>query len=381
MLLSNFVIINAKLIVGKDCHILNNAAIRVVKGKITEIFPNLILWKNRKFKEQIIDVKGSFVGPGFIDMHIHGCGGVDTSMNDLDFVLTQMSKFLETKGITFFQPATCMNIDLLNKAEILIKNKPILKRYIPGFYVEGPFISLPKRGGLPINSIWKPTLENLKLLENYSVISTMTIDPEIENFEMIYNFLIEKGVKVAFGHTEIKYDSIPNKKEYHLTHLFNAMSEINHKTPGLALLPFLKENVTFELVCDGVHVAQPVLEFVFQKLGADNCCIISDGMKVAGTDIESFEYDGNEVINDGVSCHYTKNNLLVGSSSLISTTGINLCKNGLISINQLFKVCSLNPSKILNKPDIGHIEVGCYGDFIILDNNLKILNTIKSFVN
>lgn len=388
--LSNFVIIHGNIFVGSRLELFSDSGVWVYNGKIKEISRDSgkFLKTAREKGIPCFDVGGAFVGPGLIDMHIHGCGGHDTGEYDKRAALEDMSRFLCSRGITSFQPAVVPNIATMAEVYESWKSSEIIKYHITGVYNEGPFINLEKKGGLPAESIRKFDPVYLDKLLSYkirgndeseeygerSLLGTMTVAPELEGADTAREMLEAAGVKVAWGHSAAYGEQVPTVKAAHFTHLFNAMRGIDHKKPGLAIIPFLKsfEDSTCELIGDSVHVNIMTMKFIFENIGSDRVCLISDSMSAGGTGPGESVYLGRDVICDGQVSRYKEDGTLIGSAMMINDTSRYLVEQGIIQLDDIFRIASVNPAKVLNLNDRGAISVGRRGDIVILDKELKV---------
>lgn len=333
----------------------------------------------------IFDAKANLVGPGLIDMHIHGCGGFDPTQGDVQASLEGMASFLAERGITAFQLATVMDMDVLNAVRQALQASPFLSSHLLGVYTEGPFIAQEKRGGIFPSSIKaydRAYLDSILALSyaNSPLVSTMTIAPELEGSEELSAVLEEHGVVVAYGHSNALLSHLQVRPKHHLTHLFNAMSPIDHKNPGLATLPFVRaySHATYELVCDGVHVHPSVVELTLNTLGTSRLCIVSDGMNLAGLGACEGLYAGKAIYSNGKACYFKENDLLIGSATLIVETARNLYHQGLLDKLSFFKVTSENPGRVLTLSDRGRVQVGYRADLVLLSDTMDVLDVFTA---
>lgn len=380
-------IYNATIVYGTDCEIIDNSAVLIENNIITNIYFKKDEWQSILEKDDIelFDADNNILGPGLIDMHIHGCNGYDTNSEDKEIALLEMAKALEIKGITHFQPTLLYDVKAIKELATAIEKNPRLQSYISGLYIEGPFINVKKKGGIPSNNIINPNLDALKeLLEikinNQCAITTMTIAPELKGITPIIKMLEEHDVNIALGHSNCHVKDVPYLDKYHFTHLFNAMSPISHKNPGLAMFPFLSEaseDLTCELVCDGIHINQETLKFAFKNLSDNQICVISDSMKFAGQGSGEMTYCNQESYCDGKACYYKKDKTLIGSCTLIYDSAKILFKNGIIDLKTFFKIGSINPSRVLKLKSRGSIEIGKIADLILVDSNLNLKKIFK----
>jgi N-acetylglucosamine-6-phosphate deacetylase len=149
-------------------------------------------------------------------MHLHGCGGYDTTQSNKSSVLLNMATILVDRGITYFQPTIHCDLKEIKEIANAIDDNKLLQSYMSGIYVEGPFINPMKKGGLPISSIHEADLDYAKDLlaikiNNSPAIKTMTVAPELENISPIIDLLNKNGVTVSFGHSNIGVEDVPNQ--------------------------------------------------------------------------------------------------------------------------------------------------------------------------
>lgn len=383
--LCNYVIIHGNIFTGTKLELCIDSGVWVSDGKIKEISRDSakMLKSARDKGIPCFDVRGAFVGPGLIDMHIHGCGGHDTGEYDKRAAIEDMAKFLCQRGITSFQPAVVPDIATMHEVNEAWKSSEIIRYHVTGIYNEGPFISLAKKGGLPEESIRDFDPVYLDKLISYKIVrdgverpllGTMTFAPEIEGAATGREMLESAGVKVAWGHSSSYAEQIPAIKGAHFTHLFNAMNGIDHHRPGLALIPFLDSfsDSTCELIGDSVHVNPLAMKLVFEKIGTNRVCLISDSMSAGGTGPGESVYLGREVVCDGMVSRYKENGTLIGSAMMINDTSRHLVEKGFIQVDDIFRIASLNPANVLGLEDRGAISVGRRGDIIVLDKNLQV---------
>lgn len=382
-----FLIYNASIVYGESCKIFNHCAILIKNSIISEIYFNQNDYQKLLLDDDIstFDAENNLLGPGLIDMHIHGCGGVDTSSENREEALFKMARILEKNGITTFQPTLLYDYKSLVEISMTINNNPILKNYIPGLYIEGPFINKDKKGGIPLSCIIEPNVGELKKLldikiDNKCAIKTMTIAPELNNIESIINILEANDIIVALGHSDATISDIPKLNKYHFTHLFNAMSGISHKKPGLAMYPFMQknsENISCEIIGDGIHIAYDTLKFAFNCLNKNQICLISDSMKFAEIGSGTMQYCNKEAYCDGKACYYRDDDTLIGSCTLIFKSAKSLLEKNIITKEDFFRIGSVNPARILNLTDRGSIKIGKIADLVLVDSSFNILKVFK----
>ena len=380
---TDYAIIHAEIISGSQPLLIQDGGILVVDGKIQGIFPDSNLAKQVAQSQglEIIDAGGGYLGPGLIDMHIHGCGGHDTGEQDLQTALESMAEFLCQRGITSFQPAVFPSVETMTKTQAALEASPSAAYHVCSVYNEGPFIAPEKKGGLPGESLRTFTTDYMAQLlscrhpaSGRPLLGTMTVAPELEGTDSAWEMATEAGARIAWGHSAAYADSLPRRQGVHLTHLFNAMNGIDHRRPGLAIVPFLQQfqDATYELIADTVHVNQLTMEFLIRSLGTERLCLISDAMAAAGMGPGESVYLGRQVICDGRVSRYKEGNILIGSAMLIHDTGRQLVEAGLIDVAGFFRIASINPARVLGLTDRGSLEVGRRADLVLLDKELEV---------
>jgi len=327
-----------------------------------------------------IDGEGCYLSPGFVELHIHGCGNasVDAAIHDKS-VLSRMTDDLAEFGINTFVPTLMSNPPLISALAGQMDADPRLKKVIPGLYVEGPFVSPEKRGGILPEYVHPPDTAYLEeiLQRGRDYISLMTVAPELEGMEEIMKTLDSRKVIPCFGHS---LSTLSRAEEFlsaaskrNITHLFNAMSGFSHKEAGLAMLPFLDSRVYAELNGDGVHINDETLRLCSVHLDHEKLILISDAVVTAGLPYGSSMYYGREVVSNDRGVRYRENGILIGSNLLIPQVVKNFIELTGTSLEEALPMVTLNPCRLLGIDHRrGSIETGKEADLILLDENLQI---------
>ncbi len=335
---------------------------------------------NRLDDYQIIDAGGHYVSPGFFDTHIHGAGkGVFETVNHDMF--SEIFDILINNGITTVLPTLLCNESHIKNVVKNINSHPELKNRIAGIYIEGPFVNKEKKGGINPSYIKKPDLDYLKKIIDISegYLKMMTIAPELEGIDLIIEHLLENNIIPALGHSMSSLSTARSKKGVkNITHLFNAMSGISHKIPGLAALPFVDKNIFVEINGDGVHIDNQILKMCYDHLNPGRIISITDAVISAGLPYGNYLYDTDKKVTSSErGVRYVKNDVLIGSVFLIPDVLRNLKKNTNASLTQLINSVSLNPAKMLSLDNHrGSIEKGKRADLVIFDEEFKIREVI-----
>ena len=254
---------------------------------------------------EVMDAAGAYVAPGLIDVHIHGYLGQDVCDCNPDGIRKIAAGIVEN-GVTGFLPTT-MTVDkaVIQKAidvcrELQEESKTWKGTAILGVHAEGPFINPKKKGAQDEKYILKPDAAFVK--KNADMIRIITMAPEMdENFAAIREIVSDTDVVVSMGHTDATYEiaaaAVANGVRS-TTHLFNAMSGIHHRHPGPIGAASERENVTAELICDGIHVHPSAVRMAF-RLFPGRICLISDALRCCGMADGSYSLGGQEILLSG----------------------------------------------------------------------------------
>lgn len=349
--------------------------LQICDGKIWSLGKNLSGDK----EETVVDCQGLTIVPGFIDVHVHGCNGANICDGTREAVDT-MAEFLIHRGITSFCPTTVTaEKQILEKALLAAKEcmeKPFLRgASVLGVHMEGPFLSEGKIGAQITTALEEPSVDLFRYYNELSggAVKLISIAPERPGgYEFIEKVKEECTVSVA--HTCAGYEEA--KKAFdcgatHATHLFNAMTGLHHRDPGVVGAVFENSQVRAELICDGVHIHPAVLRIVFSMMG-ERTLIVSDSMRAAGMpDGEGFEQGGQIVtVKNGKAI--LEDGTLAGSVTDIHSEIKNLVSFG-IPFEQAVKSATLIPAKAIGmENELGSIQIGKRADLVLLDETLEI---------
>ena len=307
-----------------------------------------------------IDAGGKRVVPGVIDVHSHGCIGIDT----MDAKFKEMCAFLGKKGTTSWL-ATTMTMDTESLRRVTAAKTDFPGAQILGLHLEGPYISLKYKGAQNEAYIKNPDLEEFRSIPDVKMI---TIAPELPG---AMEFIENAGCVTALGHTACDYETAIEAIERGascLTHTFNAMPPLHHRNPG-PIGAAVEKNIYAQIICDGLHVAKPVVLAAYKMFGPDRLILISDSVRPAGLSDGKYESGGLEVyLKDGVA--RLSDGTLAGSSSTLWQCVKKAVGFG-IPFEDAVKMATRTPAELLgvNK---GRVEEGYDADLLIIDDNMNI---------
>ena len=331
--------------------------------------------------EEIVPLAGRMVLPGLCDLHIHGAGGWDICDEHPD-AISHIADYLASVGVTSFLPTTmAMNAgDLARTISRIADSMRSSSRgaRVLGAHIEGPYAAPTRAGVQRIDVIRAPSVEEIReIMSHYTnVIRIVDIAPEIDGTIEFCRELKHELI-VSVSHTDASYEEcsvIFHAGATHATHLFNAMSGLNHRSPGVVGAVLDSPSVSAELICDGIHIHPAVLRIVFQILG-DRAVIVSDAMRATGRGDGIFDLGGQTIrVEKGRTIGPAGG--LAGSVTTLLPAMRNLRDYG-IPLEQIIRAGSMNPARMIGDKDcIGGIREGNRADLLITEENLKLRMTI-----
>jgi len=330
---------------------------------------------------EVIDAGGKYVSPGLVDMHIHGFLGADVSDGDIDGIRL-MAEGIIKNGVTAWCPTTMT----VSKAEIeaafdcartLKGSSQYYGARILGVNSEGPFINSKKKGAQAEEHILRPDAAFIKA--NADIIKLFTVAPEVDGAaECIAEVSADTDVLISMGHTDATYEQAVRGIDdgvRHTTHLFNAMTALSHRSPGVVGAALSDSRVSTELIADTFHVNKGLFNMV-SKLKGDKLCLITDCIRAGGMSDGDYTLGGQPVHKEGIQC-LMPDGTIAGSVLNLNDAVFNLYDNSELEIYEAVACASLNPAKALGEDgEIGSLEEGKRADIIIADDKFDIAMTI-----
>ncbi len=374
-------IINGKIIT-KDNVLLNK--VLLFNEKIKDIVEEKYFMEQMDSKKysniEVIDANGSYVSPGFIDIHIHGSGGHDAMDGEVE-AIKGLSEVIVKNGVTSFLPTTMtMDKDSIYKALDNIeycKSLNLKGAKIIGAHLEGPFINKKYKGAQKEDFIIEP---EYNFIEKYKdIIKLITLAPEKDvNFNFIREIREKTDISLSIGHSDATYEEAMEAISLGInsaTHIFNAMNPLNHRKPGIIGAIF-NSDIYCELIADTIHVNPAIFQILLKIKGKDKLILITDSMRAGCLKDGISELGGQKVIVKNNSARL-EDGTLAGSILTLNMAVKNFMKNTNIKINEAVNMASLNPARNLRLDNkIGSIEIGKNADIIIFDDDFCVEQTI-----
>jgi N-acetylglucosamine-6-phosphate deacetylase len=300
--------------------------------------------------------------------------------------LDQMAKALPREGTTSFlattltQEVEAIEDALANVANYLRMEKQEGKAEVLGVHLEGPFISKEKAGAQPLEYIIPPDVELFSHFQEKAgnAIKLVTLAPEEDKEASLIHHLRTTGVVASIGHSNGTYqqmDGAIKAGASHVTHLFNGMTGLHHREPGVVGTAFLRKELVTELIVDGIHSAPEVVRLAYQQIGEDRLILITDSIRAKGLMDGVYDLGGQEVhVKDGKA--ELSNGHLAGSVLKMADALNNMMAFAETDLQSVVKMASTNPAKQLKVFDRkGSIAVGKDADLVVLDENHQVLLT------
>jgi N-acetylglucosamine-6-phosphate deacetylase len=349
--------------------------------------------------DEVVDLAGNYLAPGFIDLHVHGALGRDSMEGSAEafraicdfhakggttsLLLTTATAPLETLGGVLRAVRDCKGQRALAAASRLW-SRP--SGAIAGVHVEGPFISKAKCGAQRAEFIQDPSPDAVQqLLAHADVIKRVTIAPELPGArEAIENFHAH-GISVSGGHSDAWDEDARAAFERGMrsvTHTFNCMSSARHRgvyrVGGLLEFALSEPQISCELIADGHHVSPTLMKMLYRAKGCGGICLVTDATAGAGLpDGSQFSLFGNDCIVEAGVCLLADRSALAGSASQMIHLVRTMVSKVNVPLNEAVAMATQNPARAIGLATKGRLAVGADADLVILSPELEVLRTFR----
>jgi N-acetylglucosamine-6-phosphate deacetylase len=324
---------------------------------------------------ETINLDNQTVYAGFIDIHNHGAVGVDTNEGKVDEFI-EVGRFLAENGVTAWLPTFVPDsdenyqrqIERLEKVRQIQTDLPIAQ--VVGVHYEGVFANRQMCGALRpqyFKTFTGNELNGLPTLKN--AIHHTTYAPEVDGGIELTKELTKQGWIPSIGHTKADFSTLENAfaaGAKHITHLFNAMTGVHHRDLGVAGWALTKDEISCEIIADGIHVHPNMLRFACKNKPSDKMILVSDSVSPTGSGDGDFEIWGEKV---SVTNGQTRNERgsIAGSVITLRDAVKNMLVLGFSPV-EVSRMASANPARLLGiEKDFGSIEAGKRADLVVLD--------------
>jgi N-acetylglucosamine-6-phosphate deacetylase len=334
---------------------------------------------------KVHDFADSVLAPGLVDMHTHGAAGVDVMEADAGGQ-SRMENFLVRHGVTTYFPTTItapmdkILASLEHLADAVEKGPTQAGRTQPiGIHIEGPFLSHVRRGMHPPDDLQKPTLKAFKQMWEASRgrIRVMTIAPELDGALEVIAEASKCGVCVSIGHSDADIDQARKGVAAggrHATHTFNAMRPLDHRKPGILGEVLTNDNLSAEIIADGIHVDPAVIRLVTLAKGVERTVLVTDATSATGMPDGKYMLGLCEIeVKDGM-CTYQ--GTLAGSILTLDRAVRNVMSFAHWDLQHAVRAATLNPAKTAGAKNKGLLQPGADADLVVLTPGGEVKATV-----
>jgi len=381
------ILTNARLIFPEG--IRDGLEVIVEKGKIAEIRPPAP--RPRRTGEQthsrgedVIDLDGNYLAPGFIDLHVHGALGRD-AMEASAAAFRTICNYHAGGGMTsLLLTIATAPIDKLVEVLGAVRDCRSSISAIAGVHVEGPFISKAKCGAQRAEFIQDPSPDGVQqLLEYADVIKRVTIAPELPGALEVIETFNTHGISVSGGHSDAWDEDARAAFERGMrsvTHTFNCMSSARrrgvYRVGGLIEFALSEPQISCELIADGHHVSTTLMKMLYRAKGPGGICLVTDATAGAGLpDGSRFSLFGNDCVVEGGVCLLADRSALAGSASQMIDLVRTMVQKVDVPLHEAVAMATHNPAQAIGLETKGRLRVGADGDLVVLSPELEILRT------
>ncbi len=361
----------------------------VEEGRIAAIHPptpKLRRTGERVRENEIVDLDGNYLAPGFIDLHVHGAFGRDTMEASAE-AFRSICDFHVSGGTTSLLLTTATApLNEIVKVLQAVRDFRSTITLIVGVHVEGPFISKAKSGAQRAEFIQDPSPAAVRqLLEHVEVLQRVTIAPELPGALEAIEVFHAHGISVSGGHSdawEKDARAAFDRGMRSVTHTFNCMSSARRRdidrVAGLLEFALSEPDISCELIADGHHVSPTLMKMLYRAKGPQGICLVTDATAGAGLREGSrFALFGKDCIVENGVCLLADHSALAGSAARMIDLVRAMVREVNVPLNEAIAMATENPARAIGVETKGRLIVGADADLVVLSPQLDVVRTFR----
>lgn len=360
-------IINARVLMhAQRC--VKEEAVLIEDGTILDIASECEL----PHAEQVIDAEGLYLAPGLLDTHTHGIGGFDFNTCAAQ-AIEEIIALEHAEGVTGFLASLVVENHAMTMERLQLLDSQVTDSLL-GIHLEGPFLNPKQKAVMKEEFLRLPDIEEFRqFLRVSSHVSSMTIAPELPDAQRLIKEGTRQGIVMNIGHSMADAQQVMQAQRNGakgITHLYNAMSQHEHRNPGVVTGALLSD-LMCELIVDGFHVHPDVVHATYRALGDDRIILISDANPYKAVADGEYPFSGkNIVIQDGKAT-VKETGRIAGSTLAMNTALRNMCRYTGCSVESAVRMAAYNPARLYGWKK-GSIEPGYDADLMLMDDAFHI---------
>lgn len=360
-------IINARVLMhAQRC--VKEEAVLIEDGTILDIASECEL----PHAEQVIDAEGLYLAPGLLDTHTHGIGGFDFNTFTAQ-AIEEIIALEHAEGVTGFLASLVVENHAMTMERLQLLDSQVTDSLL-GIHLEGPFLNPKQKAVMKEEFLRLPNIEEFRqFLRVSSHVSSMTIAPELPDAQRLIKEGTRQGIVMNIGHSMADAQQVMQAQRNGakgITHLYNAMSQHEHRNPGVVTGALLSD-LMCELIVDGFHVHPDVVHATYRALGDDRIILISDANPYKAVADGEYPFSGkNIVIQDGKAT-VKETGRIAGSTLAMNTALRNMCRYTGCSVESAVRMAAYNPARLYGWKK-GSIEPGYDADLMLMDDAFHI---------
>lgn len=334
--------------------------VRIHNGFVQEVGTGL----ENGLYEDVIDLGGDYLLPGFVDIHIHAFRGHDTMHGETD--IRAMSRDLYKAGVAAFLPTTMSASIADTRAAVdavraVLIHQELRGARVLGVHMEAPFMQAAKAGAQLKEFFTDPSIDAfLAMCGNPDAVRLITIAPELDGSEDFVRWASANGVTVSIGHTNATAEQVHAAADWgasHVTHTFNAQSPLQHRAPGVPGAALTDDRLYAEMIADGVHLHPDILRLITRAKGIDRTVVITDAMEAAGMPDGEYSLGGQKVFVHGAEARLA-DGTLAGSVLTMQRALHNLIHRFGFQPEDAAIMCTATPAASIGETKAGYLVPG-----------------------